>query len=867
LREIPSKFSCLIALPKKKITDLRIFLFEVPKRSKRIQNVNIFRHMRVKLEYRNGGRLRPIKIEYKEYGNQFMQTKEFFNLLRRAKQIYIESDPDDTLKEVCKMLNDYQIGYEKIELCHLCMLDNKITFLQRRDRYYRGQDVVYPLCLSCAMREIMDESEFRGFRPNKKFLTRIEGLLKRKFHHDIDKILKIFEPGFDASKHPEFTFYDKIEATGEAKEFPVNRYDLPTELIEMLKREKINNLLPIQHIAIQNGLLQGKNLLVIAPTGTGKTLIGELAAISRFLRGNRGKILYLGNLVALVNEKYEVFKRRYRNHMNVAIRVGMSKIDIGDEDLIIIDEDIREADIITASYEAFDFLLRKGKEEIENIGNISTIIIDEIQILDDEDRGATLAGLIARIEVLFPGAQIIGLSAVIGNGEELGKLLHLNTILYNKRLVPLERHLVLCKSEYEKVFNIGQLVKAESRLMSKFGYRGATLVFTNARWRCEFLAAYLRNEKGLNAVAYHSGLTYLERKVIEHKLEYGGIDAVCTTYALGAGIDTPCSQVIFESCLMGIEILSANMFQNMSGRAGRFRRQERGKIALLVEIGKKYQRTDQTEDQIALDLLESTIETLLLDYDPELIASQVLAAIGAGIDTLPKIKEFYENLIGSQEELSLLLKALKKKKVIELINKRYHTTRLGRAISLSFFTVEQGLMIAKQLHRKEDPLDIAIRLEFFENVYITEEIKTIFKQEFKIELPNKFITARILNIAASVGRFKRRLRRYSWLPRAIAKWQKVFFSCNCGNAPYCDCPFLVMNQKLVALRMEGRTPRKISQFMKKNFNLKIYSGDLLRFYDNLIHRLQGVKRITQVLGDQASEQEISLLIQQIENPH
>ena len=367
-------------------------------------------------------------------------------------------------------------------------------------------------------------------------------------------------------------------------------------------------------------------------------------------------------------------------------------------------------------------------------------------------------------------------------------------------------------------------------------------------------------------MAYHSGLTYHERKAIEYDLDQGRIDAVCTTYALGAGIDTPCSQVIFESCLMGIEVLTANMFLNMSGRAGRFRRQERGKIVLLVEIGKTYHRSDATEDQIALDLLESTIENLLLEYDPELIASQVLAGIAVGIDTLPKIKKFYDNLLGAREELSLLLRTLKKARVIELKDDTYQVTRLGRAITLSFFTVEQGLMIAKQLRRKQDPLDIAIRLEFFENVYITEEVKTIFRQEFKIELPNKFMTARILNIAASVGRFKRRLRRYSWLPKAIAQWQKVFFSCNCGNAPYCDCPFLIMNQKLVALRMEGRTPRRISQFMDKNFNLKVYSGDLLRFFDNLIHRLQGIRRITQVLGDQALERDISFLIERIEKP-
>jgi len=863
VQETLGKFSCLVLTPKKSTKDLKVLLFKPPKRGEKIENCRAFRHLRVKLEDKNPIGLRPIKIEYKLQGQRFIQPKNFIKLLRQAKDVYISLDKANSLNGFCKMLEDYQINYKRVEICRLCMLDNKITFLKKHDRYYRDGDVVYPLCLSCAMKEITDESEFRGFKPNKKFLNRVEGLLKKKYHHNINKILKVFEPGFNAAKNPEFTFYDKIEATKHAKEYPLSKYDLPPELVEILRRENITSLLPIQDLAIKKGLLKNENLLVIAPTGTGKTLIGEIAGVSKLFKGDQGKLLYLGNLVALVNQKYELFKRRYGKYFNVAIRVGMSRLDVGEEDIIIVDEDVREADIITASYEAFDFLLRKGEEEIENIGKISTIIIDEIQLLDDEDRGSILAGLIARIFTLFPDAQIIGLSAVIGNGETVAKLLHSKPILYEERMVPLERHLVLCKSEYEKNYNIIQLVRQESKLVSKYGFHGSTIIFTNARWKCEYYAKMLL-EKGINAVAYHSGLTYLNRKNIEMAFDRGVIQAICTTYALGAGIDTPCSQVLFESCLMGIEVLSSNMFLNMSGRAGRFRRQDRGKIAVLVEIGRGYPGTEKTEDQIALDLLESSTENLILDYDPELIESQVLAAIAAGITD--EIEKFYDYLIGAREELTHLLRGLRKRKLIEIKQNDYQITTLGRAIVLSFFTVNQGLTIVKLLRKKEDPLDIAIRLEYFEGIYITEEIKNIFLNEFKIELPNKFLTASIMNIAASRGRFKRRLKRFGWLSRTLAHWQQVFFSCNCGNAPYCDCPYLIINRELISLRMEGRTPSQISQFMEKEYKLKVYSGDLLRFFDNLIHRLQGIKRIAQVIGARELERDISRLIRQIEKP-
>jgi superfamily II helicase len=61
--------------------------------------------------------------------------------------------------------------------------------------------------------------------------------------------------------------------------------------------------------------------------------------------------------------------------------------------------------------------------------------------------------------------------------------------------------------------------------------------------------------------------------------------------------------------------------------------------------------------------------------------------------------------------------------------------------------------------------------------------------------------------------------------------------------PYYDCPLLATNRKLNELRTAGLTPKRISRYMERHFYLKVYSGDLLRFFDNLIHRLQGIKRI------------------------
>ena len=64
-------------------------------------------------------------------------------------------------------------------------------------------------------------------------------------------------------------------------------------------------------MAIKEGLLKGEDLLVVSAIGSGKTLVGELAGITRALSGE--KFIFLTPLVALANQKYRDLKRNTRN--------------------------------------------------------------------------------------------------------------------------------------------------------------------------------------------------------------------------------------------------------------------------------------------------------------------------------------------------------------------------------------------------------------------------------------------------------------------------------------------------------------------------------------------------------------------------
>ena len=76
------------------------------------------------------------------------------------------------------------------------------------------------------------------------------------------------------------------------------------------------------------------------------------------------------------------------------------------------------------------------------MANIGTVIIDEVQMLEDAERGHRLDGLIARLKYLAPQAQFLYLSATIGSPNILAKKLNCTLVVYADRPVGLERYLI-----------------------------------------------------------------------------------------------------------------------------------------------------------------------------------------------------------------------------------------------------------------------------------------------------------------------------------------------------------------------------------------------------------------------------------------
>ena len=603
------------------------------------------------------------------------------NILRS--QAVFLAEKDDKLEAFLKQ-NNIKVRFTNI--CQHCSFEGEVTIINSDFSYLYHDQLI---CKTCAENTIKRELQLRGY--DKKVFRNFKRVLEKT--GSLDDVLEMLSPRFDPLAHTDLTLFDKVKVHDDKiPKIAMKRLKMPEEFKKVILKEKNDYLLPVQYLAIREGLLKGENLLVVSATGSGKTLVGELAGIPKALNGK--KFLFLTPLVALANQKYRDFKKRYEPlGLKVAIKVGMNRIKAKGE-LKLPNSNIQDADIVVGTYEGIDFMLRSGDSAALN--DLGLVLIDEIHTISDEERGLRLNGLIKRIEHIFPKTQVIGLSATIKNPQDLANDFNMKLVQYKERPVPLERHIVFVRGDVQRRIIMRKLVQREYFSTSSKGFKGQTLIFTNSRRKTHKIANFLSG-KGINASAYHAGLSYFKKEKIEKDFSKGKIAAVVTTAALAAGVDFPASQVIFESLLMGNKWITPNEFSQMLGRAGRPTYHDRGVIYLVPEIGSEFD--NESEEAVALDLLESDVEDIFVDYTEDGSLEQILADISSkSLRKVKDVEEFYQN-IPVPMDIMTALDELEDKDAINIhADDTIDTTRFGRAVAMSFLSVDDGVIIKDSIN-------------------------------------------------------------------------------------------------------------------------------------------------------------------------
>ena len=219
------------------------------------------------------------------------------------------------------------------------------------------------------------------------------------------------------------------------------KYGIPDMIIEAWTNRQGQQLLPLQEQALKNGLLgcgdgELRNLLISAPTSSGKSFCGEMAAIDTLL--HRRKTIMLFPLKSIIEEKYDYFRGCYNE---LGIKTIIVTGDHPENDRAFRRGDF---DLALAVYEKFNHLLTSNPDILCHIG---LIVIDELQMIGDAERGIDLELALTKIIASGYKPRLIALSAVLQNETDLARWLDCDLIRETVR--PVDLHVgVACNGEF-----------------------------------------------------------------------------------------------------------------------------------------------------------------------------------------------------------------------------------------------------------------------------------------------------------------------------------------------------------------------------------------------------------------------------------
>ncbi|MEM1992285.1 MAG: DEAD/DEAH box helicase [Nitrososphaerota archaeon] len=497
---------------------------------------------------------------------------------------------------------------------------------------------------------------------------------------------------------------------------------IPDYLKSNLLKFGIRELYPPQVEAIRRNVLSGKNLVLATPTASGKTLVAILAASVHLAKG--GKVMYLTPLRALTSEKLHEFRTLLASGEGGRIKVAATSGDYDSEDRWLADYDV-----IICTNEKADSLLRHGAEWVRDV---SLLIVDEVHVIGEPERGPTLEVVLTRLREMAPKAQVLSLSATIRNAEELADWLGCECVTSEWRPVPLK----------EGVYFDGKLEFNDSNIKLK-NYEsdptlnvaiwtimegGQALIFALSRRKAESLAekaaaALSRHPECINyeesemlrrfaeemmsesehssfterlvrlmvrgSAFHHAGLGYKHRQIIEEAFRSRCLKILCATPTLAAGVNLPARTVIIPELwryepTYGMQYISVMEYKQFSGRAGRPRYDD---VGYAVSIARKEVEREMILSRYIMGLPEKIYSRLSSERH---IRIQTLALIATrATESTKELLSFFEKtffgyqygVIGVKDKIMKAIEFLDKHGMVEVVDGALSATRLGKRVS------------------------------------------------------------------------------------------------------------------------------------------------------------------------------------------
>ncbi|MGQ0795626.1 MAG: DEAD/DEAH box helicase [Nitrosopumilaceae archaeon] len=518
----------------------------------------------------------------------------------------------------------------------------------------------------------------------------------------------------------------------------ISELKLPKPAIEFLEKMGYGELYPPQEDSVKAGILDGKSVLVSSPTASGKTLIAIFAIMNHLFKKN-GKVVYLNPLRALSAEKFSEFQ-----NLNLIDFGRKIKIQISTGEFDEADKNLGQNDVIVLTNEKMDSLIRHGAEWINNI---SLVIVDEVHLLGDQDRGPTLEIILTKLKLMTQKPQILALSATVTNATEIAVWLGCDLVENNWRPIPLwegvyDDGTVIMQNG--KKFEVENTIRGPSVDLGIDSIKngGQTILFAETRARSAILAAKAADviNKNLNkdekneldkisqkilesnehteivknlatlikkGVAFHhAGLNQKCRETIESEFRNRKIKLLASTPTLAAGVNLPARRVIISNInrydtKSGLnKPISVLEYKQLCGRAGRPQYDNFGE-AIIVG--------NSNSDDLFDFYVNGTPEPISSKLtDDKALRTHVLSLVSSnpGIKKDELIDFFIETLAGSQIrkptikfKIQITLDYLALEDLIKEKGERFVATEFGKKTSMLYIDPLTAVSFRKSLQK------------------------------------------------------------------------------------------------------------------------------------------------------------------------
>jgi len=375
-------------------------------------------------------------------------------------------------------------------------------------------------------------------------------------------------------------------------------------------------------------ILDGKNVLVVAPTGSGKTEAAILPLLSNLVRGGPRhgiSLLYITPLRALNRDMLRRLQF-WCGKLSLTLDVRHGDTPQSQRER----QSRNPPDVLVTTPETLQAML-PGRRMRVSLAGVRAVVVDELHNLVESKRGVQLTVGLQRLRKVAGGFQVVALSATVGSPQtaarfifgqsphEIVRAAAPKSVGYSvEYTTPRPEDAAVSRDAFTGIDMASRL----SKMSDLIGSHNSTLIFVNSRTIAEMLGEKLNRMRG-DVGVHHGSLPREERERVEGAFRSGQVKALVCTSTLELGIDIGSVDLV-------IQYMSPRQVTSLIQRVGRsghsLRRRSEG-VLLTVSSDDVLESTAAVSEAMrgrmeetvpyekSLDVLSHQIAGYLMDYE------------------------------------------------------------------------------------------------------------------------------------------------------------------------------------------------------------------------------------------------------------